>query len=290
MQNNYLLVVYDLETNGFAGVNKFSKCHRILEFAARFGPGENQVFTSYVNTGQYPIHPFSTKIHGITRKDTDDAPGIHDVWQKFKDMSNMEQYDKVYMVAHNGKYFDEIMMRKSGIFEPNIVWLDSLIAARATLKKCPGFSLGQIYTNFTGKQLEGAHSAKGDVDALWTIVTQFIIPKLSLYKWEILQQPKQALNKIKYLGKYRLYLLRQHGIRDIESLKRKKNLYNFVRLSLKAGDEHSRFVCLGLDKLDDKMWQADTMDDVDTYVTAHDKSPTQWTSPAFRGFIKTHNN
>jgi len=189
-----LAVVFDLETSGFSNSDDIIQfaCSVIHYDGQRFQKPQNpSSFASYVNSTRDLSK--SQKIHGITPPMLSGAPSFPSVMNDF--LAFLEKFPAetpMILISHNLK-FDYRMLQKNclkrGInLEASLM---SKISARVcslelsrsipkssfptalaltpTAKK-PSFSLGSVYHAITGKQLEKAHDALGDVEGLIEVV------------------------------------------------------------------------------------------------------------------------
>lgn len=114
-------IVFDIESTGFSRQND-----RIIEIAANKYVNGMIVdsFHSYVNPG-YPIPIFITQLTGITNKDVENAPAIHEIKKAVLDFfgedplvgHNIEAFDIPFLSAHfevdfNNKLFDTLYLAK----------------------------------------------------------------------------------------------------------------------------------------------------------------------------------
>lgn len=215
-----LTVCFDVETNGFHGINTFSQLHHIIEFGAQWGSGTDERFSSFVNTPNLILHPNSTKIHNITPAMLIDAPDFNTMWATFKSACGFDQYHKVYMVAHNCFYFDKIMMEKELHGQcSNIVWVDSLMISRQIWYSLTrDFTLKNLYMSLTNMELEGSyHRVEYDTMLLWELVNNHLLQShptiLERYSFD-----KLSLDRIRYVGQWYRKNLVRFGLKSKEDI------------------------------------------------------------------------
>ncbi|MDE6560931.1 MAG: 3'-5' exonuclease [Muribaculaceae bacterium] len=111
-------------------------------------------------TPNYYSH-FTTRIHGLTREDTDSAPVFPDVWAKVAD-----RLEGLPLVAHN-RPFDEsclkAVFRTYQMDYPDYPFFCTLAASRRTLK-LPCYQL-HVVADACGYDLANHHHALADAEA-----------------------------------------------------------------------------------------------------------------------------
>jgi len=170
-----VVLLYDLETTGlmYTTQKKEKVWPRIVQIAVKvIKTGET--FDSYVDP-QISIPPAATTIHGITNEIAKLAPTFDCVIHQLFDMlSNVVcPQDKIVLMAHNGKKFDEPILREEfqrwEIPVPtNWFFADSIPLFKSILQKSgsKSFSLAALYDRLFSAPIPKAHSACGDIDAL----------------------------------------------------------------------------------------------------------------------------
>lgn len=112
----------------------------------------------------YYFRYFTENIHGISRRDTDEARNFAEVWADLEDFIG-----GLPLVAHN-KRFDEGCIRAScrvyGIDYPEYQFLCTLEKAKRTIPRslCPSFSLPNL-ADFLGIPFYNHHNALADAEA-----------------------------------------------------------------------------------------------------------------------------
>ena len=114
--------------------------------------------------------PFTTRIHGLTRRDTDPAPTFPDVWRQVKD-----RIAGLPLVAHN-RPFDESCL-KAVFYEydmeyPGYEFHCTLAASRRCLK-LPCHQL-HVSAAACGYNLENHHNALADAEACAAIALKLL--------------------------------------------------------------------------------------------------------------------
>lgn len=213
-----LTIVYDLETTGFAGMPMFSHYHKVVQICAQCIE-TGQVFSAFVNpnfVGGIPLP--STSIHHISQNDVMDAPPIDLVLERMYRFFAFDKYETVEMIAHNNKYFDELMLMKeykcvenNKYLPENVVFWDTLPWLRNHYPSLKSYSLGDLYKHFYKRDFENAHRADADVRALCEIYVDHIYPhrvdnagdKMELVRKAVYDE---CITNIRFLGPWRALL------------------------------------------------------------------------------------
>ncbi len=120
-------------------------------------------------TPNYYSH-FTTRIHGLTRRDTDLAPRFPEVWEKVKD-----RIAGLPLVAHN-RPFDESCLKavfeEYGMEYPDYPFFCTLAASRRTLK-LPCHQL-HVVAAACGYDLANHHHALSDAEACAAIALKIL--------------------------------------------------------------------------------------------------------------------
>ncbi len=113
---------------------------------------------------------FTTRIHGLTRRDTDPAPKFPEVWAKIKD-----RIADLPLVAHN-RPFDESCLKAVfdvyGMEYPNYPFFCTLAASRRKLR-LPCHQL-HVVAAACGYDLANHHHALADAEACAAIALQIL--------------------------------------------------------------------------------------------------------------------
>ena len=110
-------------------------------------------------------------VHGLCRKDTDNAPVFPKVWAQIEPLIK-----GLPLVAHN-KAFDEdclkAVFRTYQMDYPDYIFFDTLYASRRKLPKLPNHQLHTVAAA-CGYQLTNHHNALADAEACAWIARQII--------------------------------------------------------------------------------------------------------------------
>lgn len=113
---------------------------------------------------------FTTRIHGLTRRDTDPAPKFPDVWRQIQD-----RISDLPLVAHN-RPFDESCLKavfaEYGMHYPNYQFFCTLAASRRMLK-LPCHQL-HVVAAACGYDLDQHHHALCDAEACAAIALKLL--------------------------------------------------------------------------------------------------------------------
>lgn len=170
-----IVVIYDLETSGFAPFPTMSPRHKILQICA-YRIDTKKAFDAYVNPHMKDIPPQSTAIHRISYDKVKDCKDIEGVMDDL--MNQLDIKDKpVEFVAHNNNLFDELVLKKELKCIPsNITFWDTLPFLRKAYPKLASYKLERLHKYFYNTDLKDAHNAIADVLALAKIYTDHIEP------------------------------------------------------------------------------------------------------------------
>lgn len=182
------VVAYDLETTGLDTL-----LDRVTQFAASSSEGGVSL-ASYTNPAPRKVSSKATQITGITSAQLQDSPPFHKVWAEFAQMIKTLHKDTprdLVIVGHNSHTFDDIMLA-SELARMNIdlvaslkphcenIWFgDTLRAARKMRKMgihlhgADNLRLGTLYQKMTGRELDGAHDALNDCNAVNVLISQW---------------------------------------------------------------------------------------------------------------------
>jgi len=128
--------------------------------------GRETLYTRRINPGM-PIPPQATAVHGITDEDVKDAPLFADVAAEIYALIadayivgfNSDKFDLPLLVEELLRAGIEVDLRKNKTIDVQTIYH----------KKEPR-TLAAAYRFYTGKELEGHHSAEADVRATWEIL------------------------------------------------------------------------------------------------------------------------
>lgn len=238
-----ITIIYDLETTGFKCMPMFSKYHKVLQISAKCVE-TGLTFNSFVNPefkGEIP--PASTKVHNIKKSDVEGADTIDVVLRRMYRFFEFDKYIAVELIAHNNNYFDKLIIMKEyknmGVDEvpSNVVFWDTLPWLRTNYPNLVSYSLGELYKYFFKKEIQNAHRADADVDALMDIYIKYIAPHRNNREseTEILFRMvyEDCLTSIRYLGPFRAdKCFYSNKIETVKQLK------EFANSFLQRGDPH----------------------------------------------------
>lgn len=219
-------IFFDVETNGFKYIRKHGHRHNIIQIGAvdEFGNSFNEMVKP-----RYPIHELSTRCHGFTDKDVENADNFKTVWNKFLNTivflngdGELDFDQQVCLIAHNCYGFDMYVLleecsRFDITFEKNIAFFDTLdwfkrnIHIEYTPEDPTPYSLGSLYRREFGKDFDNAHDAFADVIALKQL---FLRKKIDITMSEIvfngldgltkyLRTSLTSVEKLKGIGRWR---------------------------------------------------------------------------------------
>ncbi len=128
-------------------------------------------FYSLINPAPDYYNYWCTQVHGLTRKDTEDAPTFIDVWAQIGPM-----IEGLPLVAHN-RPFDESCLK--AVFKayrmdyPDYKFYDTLAVSR---RKLPDLENHQLHTVAAacGYKLENHHHALADAEACAAIAMEIM--------------------------------------------------------------------------------------------------------------------
>lgn len=169
--------VFDLETTGLS-----RQRNEIVDIAVKLLDGK-----VVLDTLVKPAVPISAgcseAIHGISDRDVHGAPAFQQVAETLNAALEAECGDdfKAVLVAYNGHTFDVPFLlscyeRVAVRLSPVVAYsLDPLPLCRQVFGQMgnvvpENFRLGTIYKSVTGREIDGAHRAAPDVDALIAVV------------------------------------------------------------------------------------------------------------------------
>lgn len=238
MHKKKLTILYDLETSGFKGMPMFSDRHKILQICA-FCLETRQTFNSFVNPNfESGIPAYSSRIHNIHQSDVEKASSIEVVLTQMYEFFNFSFYDTIELIAHNNKYFDELMIMKEYKTVPNqfvpdnVVFWDTLPWLRENKQGLDSYRLEDLYYYFFKKKIDNAHRADADVLALTEIYQKHIEPfrDKEIAEYELLKKMvyKECLTSIRFVGEYRACLM--YYSEKIETVTQLKNFANLFIL------------------------------------------------------------
>lgn len=211
-----LTIIYDIESTGFCPMPMFSNYHKVVQICA-LCVETGQIFEEFVNPNfKGGIPAASTAIHNIKTEDVEGAPPIDLVLERMYRFFSFDKYDTVEMIAHNNKYFDELIIMKEyktvendRYLPDNVVFWDTLPWLRINHPDLKSYSLGDLYKHFYDKDFENAHRADADVKALKEIYVDFIEEHRSdeITEEEVIKKAvyDECITNIRFMGSWRAY-------------------------------------------------------------------------------------
>ncbi len=128
-------------------------------------------FYSLINPEPNYYNYWCTKVHGLTNRDTDDAPVFPEVWKQIAPL-----IEGLPLVAHNSPFDESCLKAVFRVYQmdyPYYKFYDTLSAARRTMK---GLENHQLHTVATvcGYQLDNHHHALADAEACAWIAREIL--------------------------------------------------------------------------------------------------------------------
>lgn len=130
-----------------------------------------ETFYSLIKPEPNYYNYWCTRVHGLTRKDTDNAPIFPEVWAKAAPL-----VEGLPLVAHNSPFDEGCLKSVFRIYQmdyPNYRFYDTLKASR---KKLPDLENHQLHTVSAacGYNLENHHHALADAEACAAIAIKLL--------------------------------------------------------------------------------------------------------------------
>lgn len=128
-------------------------------------------FYSLINPEPNYYNYWCTKIHGLTNRDTDDAPIFPEVWKQIAPL-----IEGLPLVAHNSPFDESCLKAVFRVYQmdyPDYKFYDTLSTARRTMK---GLENHQLHTvaAVCGYQLDNHHHALADAEACAWIAREIL--------------------------------------------------------------------------------------------------------------------
>lgn len=128
-------------------------------------------FYSLVNPEPNYYNYFCTQVHGLTQKDTENAPSFPEVWKQIEPL-----IDGLPLVAHNARFDSSCLKAVFRTYQmdyPNYVFYDTLCRSRQVL---PGLENHKLPTvaKACGYNLESHHHALADAEACAWIAREIL--------------------------------------------------------------------------------------------------------------------
>lgn len=128
-------------------------------------------FYSLINPEPNYYNYWCTKVHGLTNRDTDDAPIFPEVWKQIAPL-----IESLPLVAHNSPFDESCLKAVFRVYQmdyPDYKFYDTLSTARRTMK---GLENHQLHTvaAVCGYQLDNYHHALADATACAWIAREIL--------------------------------------------------------------------------------------------------------------------
>ena len=128
-------------------------------------------FYSLINPEPNYYNYWCTKVHGLTNRDTDDAPIFPEVWKQIAPL-----IEGLPLVAHNSPFDESCLKAVFRVYQmdyPDYKFYDTLSTARRTMK---GLENHQLHTvaAVCGYQLDNHHHALADAEAVCWIAREIL--------------------------------------------------------------------------------------------------------------------
>ena len=128
-------------------------------------------FYSLINPEPNYYNYWCTKVHGLTSRDTDDAPVFPEVWKQIAPL-----IEGLPLVAHNSPFDESCLKADFRVYQmdyPDYKFYDTLSTARRTMK---GLENHQLHTvaAVCGYQLDNHHHALADAEACAWIAREIL--------------------------------------------------------------------------------------------------------------------
>lgn len=128
-------------------------------------------FYSLINPEPNYYNYWYTKVHGLTNRDTDDAPIFPEVWKQIAPL-----IEGLPLVAHNSPFDESCLKAVFRVYQmdyPDYKFYDTLSTARRTMK---GLENHQLHTvaAVCGYQLDNHHHALADAEACAWIAREIL--------------------------------------------------------------------------------------------------------------------
>lgn len=128
-------------------------------------------FYSLINPEPNYYNYWCTKVHGLTNRDTDDAPVFPEVWKQIAPL-----IEGLPLVAHNSPFDESCLKAVFRVYQmdyPDYKFYDTLSTVRRTMK---GLENHQLHTvaAVCGYQLDNHHHALADAEACAWIAREIL--------------------------------------------------------------------------------------------------------------------
>lgn len=188
-KNYQRLVFWDLETSG---LNQYHD--EIIEIGAVDDEGNK--FQILIKP-EREVSAKITQITGITNRELEQKGGsLKDALEKFIDFCTQTKYENLFLVAHNGRGFDDLFLRrdieKCGLQFPKCQYIDTLLLSKLVLPGRYSYRLGSLCSHWNIMQL---NSHRADDDAYCLSKVYMILISLMLEKFPR-NDPKYIMKRL----------------------------------------------------------------------------------------------
>ena len=128
-------------------------------------------FYSLINPEPNYYNYWCTKVHGLTSRDTDDAPVFPEVWKQIAPL-----VEGLPLVAHNSPFDESCLKAVFRVYQmdyPDYKFYDPLSMARRTMKGLENHQLHTVAAT-CGYQLDNHHHALADAEACAWIAREIL--------------------------------------------------------------------------------------------------------------------
>ena len=128
-------------------------------------------FYSLINPEPNYYNYWCTKVHGLTNRDTDDAPIFPEVWKQIAPL-----VEGLPLVAHNSPFDESCLKAVFRVYQmdyPDYKFYDTLSMARRTMKGLENHQLHTVAAT-CGYQLDNHHHALADAEACAWIAREIL--------------------------------------------------------------------------------------------------------------------
>lgn len=128
-------------------------------------------FYSLINPEPNYYNYWCTKVHGLTSRDTDDAPVFPEVWKRIAPL-----IEGLPLVAHNSPFDESCLKAVFRVYQmdyPDYKFYDTLSMARRTMKELENHQLHTMAA-VCGYQLDNHHHALADAEACAWIAREIL--------------------------------------------------------------------------------------------------------------------
>jgi len=212
-KDDCLYICYDTETNGYSEASSqtsvINKYNNIVQISAVYDT--KHTFDRIVKVDYIPHK--SANIHGITTEQSQkEGVSFNRAFSDFYQFIDKLMHEKgkrhVLLIAHNCEGFDKPILRMecerhSIPLPPHWYFFDTLPALRKQYKDLKSYRLGDVYAEFTGKQLDNAHNSLADSLALHTIATEYVhISSDAITTWDgyVFTDDNDSVKSIRFIG------------------------------------------------------------------------------------------